>query len=43
MPDQKSAFYEYGTDKLSNQCEGINCIQVSENLLDSCEIHLYIR
>lgn len=40
MPDQKSAFYEYGTDKLSNQCEGINCIQVSENLLDSCEIHL---
>ncbi len=38
MPNQKGLFYEEGTGKLLDQCAGISCIQISEDMIDNCEI-----
>lgn len=40
MPEQKKPFYECGTDSLNNQCTGINCIQLSKNLIDESNISI---
>lgn len=38
MPNQTGVFYEVGTNELNNKCSGIQCIQVSNNLIAQCDI-----
>ncbi len=40
MPNQKSVFYEYGTNQLSDHCEGVKCVQISKELLDRCKVNV---
>lgn len=40
MPNQKGEFFEEGTEQLLNQCEGIKCVQISENVVAQCAIDI---
>ncbi len=40
MPNQNSMFFENGTDELSNKCTGVNCIQISNEVIDNFEIDI---
>lgn len=39
MPNQESEFYEYGTNQLSDHCEGVKCVQISKELLERGEVN----
>ena len=40
IPNQESEFYEYGTNQLSDHCEGVKCVQISKELLDRCKVNV---